>query len=337
METHTSDIDPADGIDTFANRAHNSDKPEEHDEVEPMAISKELLERERKYLERNKKIQMETHKVVKNAEAVVREGREILEAPLTAGTPMLSKAAEDSTGPSVGSKQSLLKTKAKTTRARLEVPTIPEDIDDENDGITSASVRILKSKISLMQQEINKLIQENAEKDSTISSQQTEITALSGENVRHQKGISSLTGQLEKLKKAGDAQKKHCDSLEMELSTTRKEIENAVKREKERELEVNAKDLRLNRALEDIEKLKQTVAKATMDSKDKAEASKKTADRLLVDNKRLEKQKAEILMAFKKQMQLIDVLKKQKIHIEAARMLQFTEDEFMKAMSFENE
>lgn len=89
--------------------------------------------------------------------------------------------------------------------------------------------------------------------------------------------------------------------------------------------------------------------------------AKKNADKLITENKRLEKQKVELLAAFKKQMQLIDVLKRQKvccyflfvspistsvsltpipffsnqIHIEAAKVLQFTEDEFMKALNWD--
>ena len=60
--------------------------------------------------------------------------------------------------------------------------------------------------------------------------------------------------------------------------------------------------------------------------------AKVEVDKLKTDNKRLEKQKQELMNAFKKQMKLIDILKKQKIHLEAARMLSFAEDEFMKTL-----
>jgi hypothetical protein len=51
-------------------------------------------------------------------------------------------------------------------------------------------------------------------------------------------------------------------------------------------------------------------------------------------NQRLQKQKQELIAAFKKQMQLINVLKKQRVHLEAAKLLSFTEQEFMQALDW---
>ena len=55
-------------------------------------------------------------------------------------------------------------------------------------------------------------------------------------------------------------------------------------------------------------------------------------ERLVEDNRKLEKQRNELMQAFKKQMKLIDVLKRQKMHIESAKLLAFTEDEFVKVL-----
>ena len=42
-----------------------------------------------------------------------------------------------------------------------------------------------------------------------------------------------------------------------------------------------------------------------------------------------------MIVAFKKQLKLIDILKRQKIHLEAAKLLSFTEEEFVKVIGID--
>ena len=92
--------------------------------------------------------------------------------------------------------------------------------------------------------------------------------------------------------------------------------------------------MRLQRALEDAEKAKAALAAAKARGRDEGDDARKERDKLEQQVRRLERQKAELLGAFRKQLKLIDVLKRQKVHMEAAKMLAFTEEEFMRTLDW---
>lgn len=62
------------------------------------------------------------------------------------------------------------------------------------------------------------------------------------------------------------------------------------------------------------------------------DAAKSKHSQALADVKRLERQKAELLTVLKKQARLVDVLRRQRAHLEAAQLLSLTEEEFMKTL-----
>lgn len=96
-------------------------------------------------------------------------------------------------------------------------------------------------------------------------------------------------------------------------------------------------------------------------NQDKESEEHRSKEHLLAENRMLKKQKAELIVGFKKQLKLIDILKRQKVgvsstwrtietlhcnsltrgfcfyvqmHFEAAKLLSFTEEEFMKALDW---
>ena len=101
-----------------------------------------------------------------------------------------------------------------------------------------------------------------------------------------------------------------------------------MKAKKQIEAERNQREVRLNRALEEIEKYKITIKESNITDKDQLmnQQMKKENEKLSNELKKIEKHKNELLNVVKKQMKLIDVLKRQKIHLEASRKLSFTEE-----------
>ncbi len=123
-------------------------------------------------------------------------------------------------------------------------------------------------------------------------------------------------------------------AMRQEIDILRKDLQTAERLVKQAESNVKSKDLQLKRASENISKMKARVSELETQRSGDVAGDRERADAAESRVKVLEKQRSDLIAAFKKQIKLIDVLKRQKLHIEAARLLSFTEEDFMKALDW---
>ncbi|XP_067938674.1 testis-expressed protein 9-like [Watersipora subatra] len=215
---------------------------------------------------------------------------------------------------------------------------IPDDVMPAaaQEMSSDAQIRFLKAKARVMQEEMERLSDELTHEKEENNNLTSRIKELEDERKKLSRTNATQQGSLEKYKKAADDAKSKSEFLDSQLSALKKELDGVKRSQKQQQATQGAADVRLNRALEDVDKYKQQLAKAKEQTKNTSESDKQKIDRLLADNKRLEKQKGELMSGFKKQLKLIDILKRQKMHIEAAKMLSFTEEEFVKALEWGN-
>ncbi|XP_027266991.1 testis-expressed protein 9 isoform X1 [Cricetulus griseus] len=222
---------------------------------------------------------------------------------------------------------------------QLEEDSLPECRDDifcgvSNDIGTEAQIRFLKAKLHVMQEELDSVVCECSKKEDEIQDLKSKVKNFEEDCVRQQRTITSQQSQIEKYKNLFEEANEKCDGLQQQLSSIERELENKRKLQKQAATSQSATEVRLNRALEEAEKYKEELNKLRQSNKDIANEDHQKIEVLKSENKKLERQRGELMTGFKKQLKLIDILKRQKMHIEAAKMLSFSEEEFMKALEW---
>uniref|UniRef100_A0A8D0B2F0 Testis expressed 9 n=1 Tax=Salvator merianae TaxID=96440 RepID=A0A8D0B2F0_SALMN len=197
-----------------------------------------------------------------------------------------------------------------------------------------AQIRFLKAKLRVMQEELDTLGQECNKKDEENLNLSSRLKEFEEERGRLQRTASLQQSQIEKYKTLSEEANRRSEGLQQKLSAQEKELENLKRAQKQASASQSTTEVRLNRALEEAERYKMELNKLKQNNKELVNQEHKKLEELKIENKRLEKQKGELMAGFKKQLKLIDILKRQKMHIESAKMLSFTEDEFMKALEW---
>ncbi|CAB1339396.1 unnamed protein product, partial [Coregonus sp. 'balchen'] len=270
----------------------------------------DLLAKEEEYKRINAELEAKTAELVRQAEQVMSDQNEVLSKPIS---------------------------------FHLDVDIEDEDEEEDFRNVNmlessvrkpTAKIRFLKAKLCVMQEELNRLAYECNKKDDANSSLSTNIKGIEEDRTRLQKTTNIQQTQIEKHRTLAEESNRKCDGLQQEVTALQKEIEGLKRAQKQAATNHSAVEVRLNRALEEVERSKTQLSKIKQMSKDTADQAHKKIETLKAENKKLEKQKAELIVGFKKQLKLIDILKRQKMHFEAAKMLSFTEEEFMKALDW---
>ncbi|XP_075431874.1 testis-expressed protein 9 isoform X1 [Ascaphus truei] len=250
-----------------------------------------------------------------------------------------TQAADDVAIPTDSTDFSLAKTISKI-ECKLEEGMLPENMEDDvipgisNEIGAEAQIRFLKAKLRVMQEELDSITHECNKKDDENHNLTSRVKELEEERVRLQRTVNIQQSQAEKYKSLSEEASKKTDGFQHQLSALEKELDNFKRIQKQSVTSHSATEVRLNRALEEADRYKMELNKLKQSNKDTANQERKKIEELKLENKKLEKQKGELMAGFKKQLKLIDILKRQKMHIESAKMLSFTEEEFMKALEW---
>ncbi|KAM7337327.1 hypothetical protein ACRRTK_003446 [Alexandromys fortis] len=352
-----------------------------------LAAGQDLLAREQEYKRLNAELEAKTADLVRQADEAIRDQQEVQARPFS--TKITSCKEEDGSSTSVKLKYPSVQTAsdvaipddfsdfslAKTIsriEGHLEEDSSPGHADDDilcgvsKDIGTEAQLRFLKAKLHVMQEELDSVVCECNKKEDEIQDLKSKVKNFEEDCVKQQRTITSQQSQIEKYKNLFEEANSRCDGLQQQLSSVERELENKRRLQKQAATSQSATEVRLNRALEEVEKYKVELNKlrqikhkwtlrgllgldacSVQESEltragvfpppllpDIANEDHQKIEVLKSENKKLERQKGELLIGFKKQLKLIDILKRQKMHIEAAKMLSFSEEEFMKALEW---
>ena len=209
-------------------------------------------------------------------------------------------------------------------------------LQEQNKKLQSLS-KYQKSQIESLETELEKVLTENKLKELELEEYRSKNSnnPMSPEykkQLNQMNQINNLNVKLDKYKSMHDEKKNEMNGLLEKYNELQKIVDKYVINEKKIKQETINKDKQIARLIEEMEK-KNTISNSTKNTN--KEKEEKEIERLTNEVKKLEKQKNELYIAFKKSIKLCSILKRQKVHLENARLLAFTEEEFKQLLEKE--
>ena len=200
------------------------------------------------------------------------------------------------------------------------------DLKEKNKKL-EATTKYQKAKITTLESELEKAITQLKLKDAEIEDLKSKDTSQ-GKSAQNRTAsyvaqINNLNLQIDKFKSLINEKKNEYNTLLEKYNELHKKLDQSLIYEKKVKQEIISKDKQITKLIDELDKKNVVITSSAA-----SQMKDKEIEKLVNENKKLEKQKNEIYAAFKKALKLCSILKREKIHLENARLLAFTEEEF---------
>ncbi|KAJ3648300.1 hypothetical protein Zmor_020113 [Zophobas morio] len=211
---------------------------------------------------------------------------------------------------------------------------LPKSVDEMG---TKGMLHFYKSKIKALMEDLEKTQNELKNKNEELKKIQKSHQTLSEEKEKWFLQYNVEKNTSTKLEKQIIASNSRLQLKESENISLKKELEQLKTELKNTCSELSASESRLKRALQDVEKQKISLKNLRQEEKESKDEYRKNLKDLNTTVKQIQKHKNELLQGYKKQIQLIDNLKRQKAHVESCKVLELAESEFFKLLDWKIE
>ncbi|XP_058795865.1 testis-expressed protein 9 [Phymastichus coffea] len=198
---------------------------------------------------------------------------------------------------------------------------------------TSASIiRFLRGQITKLQTDLQAIQYEKKKMEGQCKYLEAQIRKKeeNDEKIRHQ--LNCYKDSILKIESANSDLCIKMQAQTIQIISSEKEIENLKTKLISLSQTSTNIGLKLNRTLEENDKLRSSLKISQNEEKEAREYIRKIQEDKRLALKASEKQRTELFQAFKKQMQLISNLKKQKLYMETNKQIQLLEKEFEKIL-----
>lgn len=218
------------------------------------------------------------------------------------------------------------------SESRAQTSALPGLPESTKNLPAPAQNRLLQARLRVLDAELDKQLDKNAKLSAQVGGQNDKLKDLELYRSGTEKKMVNLNQANQKLGQQLDDAKKTQIRVTNEKINVEKELTKLMRDEKTKTSKTSQQEARLNRAVEEMEKYKNEMVRLKKENRENTSKDGARNDDFVHENRRLQRLVEDQQTCIKKQFKLIDILKQQKMHLEAARNLQFTEQEWQKVL-----